>query len=154
MFLRFWELHGWTPLAESDRFLVVALIWDLLDLIVCCAVLGLAHINQKAGMVVRAPSAPQSFYLHEVSPHRRLPPSWEVMSGKVSAKTLLSATTLRPPNRTISWRPGSPWCAQAAGRAPAPRPKLPKDAGSKPKWSRSASLSRRRWAERGLSRLG
>ena len=61
---------------------------------------------------------------------------------------------LRPPNQPTTWRPGSPWCAQAAGRAPAPRPKLPKDAGSKPKWSRSAWLSRRRWAERGLSRPG
>ena len=35
-----------------------------------------------------APSAPQSFYLHENSPYRRLRPSWEVMSGKVSVKTL------------------------------------------------------------------
>ena len=35
-----------------------------------------------------APSAPQSFYLYEDSPHRRLRPSWEVMSGKVSVKTL------------------------------------------------------------------
>ena len=50
---------------------------------------------------------------------------------------------LRQPKASFVWRANSPWCAQAAGRAPAPRPKLPKDAGSKPKWSRSAWLSRR-----------
>ena len=58
---------------------------------------------------------------------------------------------LRLPRPSFLWRANSPWCAQAAGRAPAPRPKLPQDAESKPIWSRSAWLSRR---EGGLPHTG
>ena len=69
--------------------------------------------------------------------------------GRPSVSKSVSAH-LRQPKASFVWRANSPWCAQAAGRAPAPRPKLLKDAGSKPKWSRSAWLSLREWAERGL----
>ena len=67
------------------HFLVVAPIWDLLDLIVCCAVLGLAHINQKAGMVIgnldlngrseasdRATPSPWRACLHHQHPQHQL----------------------------------------------------------------------------------
>ena len=62
-----------------------------------------------------APSAPQSFYLHEISPHRRLPPPWEVMSGKISVNTLAATqnivflacqlTSVRPSSRACSRTP-------------------------------------------------
>ena len=90
-----------------------------------------------------APSAPQSFYLHEDSPHRRRPLSWEVMGGRCMC------VHLRLPKASFLWRANSPRCAQAAGRAPAPRPKLPKDAESKPIWSRSAWLPCRGMGARG-----
>ena len=69
--------------------------------------------------------------------------------GRPSVSKSVSAH-LRLPNKPTTWRPDSPWSAQAAGRAPAPSAKLLKDADPKRKWSRSAWLSLREWAERGL----
>ena len=68
--------------------------------------------------------------------------------GRPSVSKSVSAH-LQQPKTSFVWRANSPWCAQAAGRAPAPRPKLPKDAESKPIWSRSAWLPCRGMGARG-----